>query len=198
MILSVCRLQTAHLSKMNDRRRNRRNIINQQSTVTVVWFSGSISSHVTIQYNATLLSLCRDICLLDATSGWLYCDSTPTPLLFIMKHVLKQNLQAGSNKHQPVRKKEQEKSSPYTVGKPTKKRQAAKESMVERPTGQERNRWFSPSFVSRSDTAAKFICFRRSNRCWNVCRVFFSQRNANIENAAHFLSSAHRRPSRMR
>ena len=58
----------------------------------MVWFSGSISSHVT-----TLLSPCREICLLDATSGWLYYDSTPTPLLFIMKHVLKQNLQAGSN-----------------------------------------------------------------------------------------------------
>ena len=46
-------------------------------------------------------------------SGWLYCDCTPTPLLFIMKHVLKQNLQVGSKRTstsaEKKNKKEQEK-----------------------------------------------------------------------------------------
>ena len=130
---------------------------------------------------------------------WLYSYTSPlhNETCFKTKPAGRQQ-QTSTSAEKRIRKNRNWKSSPYTVGKPTKKRQAAKESMVEWPTGQEKNGWFSPSFVSRSDTAAKFICFRRSNRCWNVCRVFFSQRNANIENAAHFLSSAHRRPSRMR
>ena len=130
---------------------------------------------------------------------WLYPYTSPLHNETPFKTKLEGRQQLNTNQCGKKNKKEQEKSSPYTVGKQTKKRQAAKESMVERPTGQERNGWFSPSFVSRSDTVAKFICFgRRSKRCWNVCRVFFSQRNANIQNAAYFLSSAHRRPSRMR
>ena len=106
---------------------------------------------------------------------WLYTYTSPlhNETCFKTKPAGRQQ-QTSTSAEKRIRKNRNWKSSPYTVGKPTKKRQAAKESMVEWPTGQERNRWFSPSFFdSRSDTAAKFICFgRRSKLCWNVCRVF--------------------------
>ena len=95
---------------MNERRKRRRNIINQQVTVTVVWFSGSISSHVRCNFWLALLLY--------------YISPFHNETCFKTKPAGRQ--QPNINQCGKKNKKEQEKSSPYTVGKQTKKRQAAK------------------------------------------------------------------------